>query len=90
MANNVKYFTVPIGLLRGLISGRKDIKDFVQDVVRYSLYYHAVHLPYSHDDEDEGIEANKMTTQIKAAADFLNVRIGNIQVCLDEGERLYN
>ena len=55
MANNVKYFTVPIGLLRGLISGRKDIKDFVQDVVRYSLYYHAVHLPYSHDDEDEGI-----------------------------------
>ena len=63
MANNVKYFTVPIGLLRGLISGRKDIKDFVQDVVRYSLYYHAVHLPYSHDDEDEGIEANKMTNQ---------------------------
>ena len=50
--------------------------------MRYSLYYHAVHLPYSHDDEDEGIEANKMTTQIKAAADFLNVRIGNIKYAL--------
>lgn len=90
MASQTKYFTVPIRLLRGLISGEKDIEDCMNDIIRYSTYCHAIRLPYSIDDEDEGIEANKMETQIKAGASFLNVRLGHIPTAIREGKRLYD
>ena len=62
----------------------------MSEIIDYSIYCHAVRLPYSSDDEDEGIVANKMETQIKAGAHFLNVKLGSVQACLREGELLYN
>ena len=85
--SDTKYFTVPIALLQGLISGERNVKDCMQDIVRYSMYFHAINLPYS-DDSETG-EANKMDTQIKAAAGFLNVNIGNVNTSLTQGKRLY-
>lgn len=85
--SDTKYFTVPIALLQGLISGERNVKDCMQDIVRYSMYFHAINLPYS-DDSETG-EANKMDTQIKAAANFLNVKIGDLNTSLTEGKRLY-
>lgn len=85
--SDTKYFTVPTALLQGLISGERDIKDCMQDVVGYSIYYHAINLPYS-DDSETG-EANKIETQIKAAANFLNVKTGSIGTSLTQGRLLY-
>ena len=90
MTDDTKYFTVPIGLMKGLISGSRDIKDFVCDVVYYSVYCHAMRLPYSQDNEYDSIGGNKMVTQIKAAADFLNVSIGDIKKALVDGKWLYD
>lgn len=82
MEENTKYFTVPIGMLKGLISGERDIKECASDIIDYSLYYHAVSLPFM-------AEGNEITTQLKAAAKFLNVRIGSIETVLRSGKTLY-
>lgn len=82
MEGNTKYFTVPIGMLKGLISGERDMMECASDIVRYSLYYHAVRLPFM-------AEGNEITTQLKAAAKFLNVRIGSIEEALRVGKALY-
>lgn len=88
MVSKTRYFSVPIRLLRGLISGEKPIREFTSDVVNYSLYYHAKHSLYG--DEGEGGGYNSMETQIKAASDFLHVKIGNIDAVIRKGEQLYN
>lgn len=86
--SDVKYFIVPISLLRGLISAEKGIKEFVQEVVKYSLYYHAIHSPYGEEGEYGGY--NTIETQIKAAAYFLNVKIGGINNTIEKGKLLYD
>lgn len=82
MEGNTKYFTVPIGMLKGLISGERDMMKCASDIVGYSLYYHAVRLPFM-------AEGNEITTQLKAAAKFLNIRIGSIEEALRVGKALY-
>lgn len=82
MEGNTKYFTVPIGMLKGLISGERDIKECVQDIANYSVYCHAIRLPFT-------AECNEITTQLKAAAKFLNIRIGSIEEALRVGKALY-
>jgi hypothetical protein len=88
MVSSTKYFNVPIPLLKGVLTGEKEIGDFTQEVVRYSLYRHAKHLPYS--DDPNAVEPNKISTQIKAAASFLNVNIGNIDRSISEGRDLFS
>ena len=88
MDSETRYFSVPIRLLQGLISGKKPIQEFGHDVVHYSLYYHAKHSFYG--DEGEGGGYNSIETQIKAAADFLHVKIGSIDNVIRNGEHLYN
>ena len=83
METEIKYFNIPIPLLRGLLTGEKRIKDFIQESVNYSLYDYAMRLPET--DED----GTNMATQIKAAANFLNVRLGNINHVISAGENLY-
>ena len=68
MKENTKYFTVPIGMLKGLISGERDMMECASDIIDYSLYYHAVRLPFTS-------ECNEITTQLKASAEFFNVRL---------------
>ena len=63
MKENTKYFTVPIGMLKGLISGERDMMECASDIIDYSLYYHAVRLPFTS-------ECNEITTQLKASAEF--------------------
>ena len=77
------YFNVPIQLLRGVLTGEKTVNEFTQSVVRYSLYRHAIHLPYSEDGEFG--EENDISTQLKAAANFLNVKMGDINHIIREG-----
>jgi hypothetical protein len=81
------YFNVPIQLLRGVLTGEKTVNDFTQSVVRYSLYRFAKHLPFSEDGEFGG--ENDISTQIKAAASFLNVKMGDINHNIREGEKLF-
>jgi hypothetical protein len=88
MDSGTRYFSVPIRLLRGVISREKPIQEFGRDVVNYSLYYHAKHSFYG--DEGEGGGYNSIETQIKAAADFLHVEIRNINNSISKGEQLYN
>jgi len=66
----VKYFTVPIAMLRGVLSRGKDIRYFMQDVVRYSIYYHAVSLENIEKEWEQNFES-----QMKSSAKFLNVKI---------------
>jgi hypothetical protein len=88
MDSETRYFSVPIRLLRGVISGEKPIQEFASDTIDYSLYYHAKHSFYG--DEGVGGGYNSMETQIKSAADFLHVKIGNINSIISKGEQLYN
>ncbi|MDR0694141.1 MAG: hypothetical protein LBF81_02440, partial [Prevotellaceae bacterium] len=83
-----RYFSVPVRLLRGLISGEKPIKEFTSDVVDYSLYYHAKHSLYGEKGEKGGY--NSIETQMRAAGKFLHVKIGNIDTVIHNGEGLYN
>lgn len=88
MSTQTKYFNMPIPLLKGVLTGEKEIGDFTQEVVKYSLYRHAKHLPYS--DDPNAAEPNKMSTQVKAAANFLNVSIGSIDRIICEGGELFS
>ena len=76
-----KFFTVPIGLLRGLLIGEKTPCNCVQQFVDYSLYRHAVSLPYS--------DENDMISQLKAAADYLEVRVSGYNHINTNGGALY-
>lgn len=82
MSDDVRYFSFPIPLLRGVIAKPDSIGDCIQDIVRYALYYHALHLPYT-----EGGD-NAMKTQIKAAADYYSVTIGDVETTLSVGRHL--
>lgn len=82
MKENTKYFTVPIGMLKGLISGERDMMECASDIIDYSLYYHAVRLPFTS-------ECNEITTQLKASAEFFNVRLPSIEAVLRSGKALY-
>ena len=85
MESEIKYFNVPIQMLKGVLTGEKNSETiFLQEIVYYSLYEFALRLPYSDTDEFD----NKMTTQIQAAANFLNVDM-DIDTTIREGERLY-
>ena len=44
--SQTKYFTVPIPMLQGVLTGQKTIKDVMVDVMDYSIYYHAKHSVY--------------------------------------------
>lgn len=76
-----KFFTVPIGLLRGLLIGEKTPSNCVQQFVDYSLYRHAVSLPYS--------DENDMISQLKAAADYLYVKVSDYNHTKTNGGALY-
>lgn len=81
MTGDKKFFTVPIGLLRGLLIGEKTPKDCVQAFVDYSLYRLAVSSPQEYE--------NDMIKQLKAAANYLNVRLSNYKMLNTNGECLY-
>ena len=76
-----KFFTVPIGLLRGLLIGEKTPNNCVQQFVDYSLYRHAASLPYS--------DENDMISQLKSAADYLNVKVSDYNHVNTNGGALY-
>lgn len=87
MASNTKYFNVPIPLMRGVLTGEKSVQEFTQSVVRYSMYQYTKYLPHTDGDDDN--YPNEISTQIKAAANFLNVEIGNLDRSINEGKALF-
>ena len=90
MATQSKYFTVPIPLIRGILTGEKDLKESIQEIVNYSLYSHTKYLPYGIEDEDDEESANSPITQIKSSASFLNVKLGNAEHTIKKGSILFD
>ena len=84
--SETKYFTVPIPMLQGMLTGQKSIKDVMVDVMDYSIYYHAKHSVYGENGEMGGY--NSMRTQVKAASNFLNIQT-YLERTLSNGEKLY-
>ncbi|WP_080780242.1 hypothetical protein [Chryseobacterium phocaeense] len=82
---DVKYFNFPVHLMQNVLkANQKTKKDFLNDLLRYSIYRHAVLIEDLNEYEETDQE------RLKRSAGWLNVQLGNPKYALDEGIRLYD
>ncbi|ALR31246.1 hypothetical protein ATE47_12265 [Chryseobacterium sp. IHB B 17019] len=83
--NNIKYFNFPIHLMQGILkSNQEGKKDFLSNLLYYSLYGHSIFI------EDLNQYEETEEERFKRSASWLNVKLANVDYALSRGKQLHS
>ncbi|AZA52053.1 hypothetical protein [Chryseobacterium sp. G0201] len=82
---DVKYFNFPVHLMQGVLRGNQQTKkDFLSNLLYYSVYRHSVLIEDLNNYEETDEE------RFKRSAGWFNVTLGNLKNSLTQGSQLYS
>lgn len=81
---DVRYFNFPVHLMQNVLKGNLQAKkDFLENLLHYSIYRHAVLIADLNEYEETDEE------RYKRSASWFNVKLGNPKYALQKGMELY-
>lgn len=83
--NNLKYFNFPVHLMQGILkSNSEGKKDFLSNLLYYSIYSHSTFIEDLNEYEETEEE------RFKRSASWLNVKLANLDYALSQGKQLHS